>query len=126
MPARTDRRTGLVRRPQVFSFFARRARAAGRGELSQGGRRPADERRDVRLRRAATYAPADAPRIKRAIYQKLGGQFTTEEAYGATTIVRGVDVQKGRVRTMLSRWESQGMVRRIDQGVYWKTHRCEI
>ena len=80
--------------------------------------------------RAATYAPADAPRIKKGcndtIYQKLGNQFTTEEAYGATTIVRGVDVQKGRVRTMLSRWESQGMVRRIDQGVYRKTHRCEI
>ena len=68
--------------------------------------------------RAATYAPADAPRIKKGcndtIYQKLGNQFTTEEAYGVTTIVRGVDVQKGRVRTMLSRWESQGMVRRID------------
>ena len=80
--------------------------------------------------RAATYAPADAPRIKKGcndtIYQKLDNQFTTEEAYGATTIVRGVDVQKGRVRTMLSRWESQGMVRRIDQGVYRKTHRCEI
>ena len=80
--------------------------------------------------RAATYAPADAPRIKKGcndtIYQKLDNQFTTEEAYGVTTIVRGVDVQKGRVRTMLSRWESQGMVRRIDQGVYWKTHRCEI
>ena len=80
--------------------------------------------------RAATYAPADAPRIKKGcndtIYQKLGNQFTTEEAYGVTTIVRGVDVQKGRVRTMLSRWESQGMVRRIDQGVYRKTHRCEI
>ena len=80
--------------------------------------------------RAATYAPADAPRIKKGcndtIYQKLGNQFTIEEAYGVTTIVRGVDVQKGRVRTMLSRWESQGMVRRIDQGVYRKTHRCEI
>ena len=80
--------------------------------------------------RAATYAPADAPRIKKGcndtIYQKLDDQFTTEEAYGVTTIVRGVDVQKGRVRTMLSRWESQGMVRRIDQGVYRKTHRCEI
>ena len=80
--------------------------------------------------RAATYAPTDAPRIKKGcndtIYQKLGNQFTTEEAYGVTTIVRGVDVQKGRVRTMLSRWESQGMVRRIDQGVYRKTHRCEI
>ena len=80
--------------------------------------------------RAATYAPSDAPRSQKGsndtIYRKLAGQFTTEEAYGATTIVRGVDVQKGRVRTMLSRWESQGMVRRIDQGVYWKTHRCEI
>ena len=80
--------------------------------------------------RAATYAPADAPRIKKGcndtIYKQLDNQFTTEEAYSATTIVRGFDVQKGRVRTMLSRWESQGMVRRIDQGVYRKTHQRAI
>ena len=80
--------------------------------------------------RAATYAPADAPRIKKGcndtIYKQLDNQFTTEEAYSATTIVRGFDVQKGRVRTMLSRWESQGMVRRIDQGVYRKTHHRAI
>ena len=80
--------------------------------------------------RAATYAPADALRIKKGcndtIYKQLDNQFTTEEAYSATTIVRGFDVQKGRVRTMLSRWESQGMVRRIDQGVYRKTHQRAI
>ena len=80
--------------------------------------------------RAATYAPADAPRIKKGcndtIYKQLDNQFTTEEAYSATTIVRGFDVQKGRVRTMLSRWENQGMVRRIDQGVYRKTHHRAI
>ena len=56
------------------------------------------------------------------IYQKLGGQFTTEEAYGATINVRGFDVQKGRVRTMLYRWEKQGIVQRIEKGVYKKTY----
>ena len=76
--------------------------------------------------RAATYAPADAPRTQKGcndtIYQKLGGQFTTEEAYGATINVRGFDVQKGRVRTMLYRWEKQGIVQRIEKGVYKKTY----
>ena len=76
--------------------------------------------------RAATYAPADTPRTQKGcndtIYQKLGGQFTTEEAYGATINVRGFDVQKGRVRTMLYRWEKQGIVQRIEKGVYKKTY----
>ena len=80
--------------------------------------------------RAATYAPSDSLRTKKGcndtIYKKLGGQFTTEEAYGATVSVRGFDVQKGRVCTMLSRWERQGMVERLDKGVYKKTYRQEM
>ena len=80
--------------------------------------------------RAATYAPSDSLRTKKGcndtIYQKLGGQFTTEEAYGATVSVRGFDVQKGRVCTMLCRWERQGMVERLDKGVYKKTYRQEM
>lgn len=70
--------------------------------------------------RAGTYTPSDAPRTKKGcndtIYQKLGGQFTAEEAYGATINVRGFDVQKGRVLTMLYRWEKQGIVQRIEKG----------
>ena len=76
--------------------------------------------------RATTYAPSDAPRTQKGsndtIYRKLAGQFTTEEAYGATVSVRGFDVQRGRVFTMLSRWERQGMVERIEKGVYKKTY----
>ena len=77
--------------------------------------------------RAATYAPSDSLRTQKGsndtIYRKLVGQFTTEEAYGATVSVRGFDVQRGRVFTMLSRWERQGMVERIEKGVYKKTYR---
>ena len=57
--------------------------------------------------RAATYAPSDSLRTQKGsndtIYRKLAGQFSTEEAYGATVSVRGFDVQRGRVFTMLSR-----------------------
>ena len=77
--------------------------------------------------RATTYAPSDSLRTQKGsndtIYRKLAGQFTTEEAYGATVSVRGFDVQRGRVFTMLSRWERQGMVERLDKGVYKKTYR---
>ena len=80
--------------------------------------------------RAATYAPSDALRTQKGsndtIYRKLAGQFTTEEAYGATVSVRGFDVQRGRVFTMLSRWERQGMVERLKKGVYKKTYRQEM
>ena len=80
--------------------------------------------------RATTYAPSDAPRTQKGsndtIYRKLAGQFTTEEAYGATVSVRGFDVQRGRVFTMLSRWERQGMVERLKKGVYKKTYRQEM
>ena len=80
--------------------------------------------------RAATYAPSDSLRTQKGsndtIYRKLAGQFTTEEAYGATVSVRGFDVQRGRVFTMLSRWERQGMVERLKKGVYKKTYRQEM
>ena len=80
--------------------------------------------------RATTYAPTDTPRTQKGsndtIYRKLAGQFTTEEAYGATVSVRGLDVQRGRVFTMLSRWEHQGMVERLKKGVYKKTYRQEM
>ena len=80
--------------------------------------------------RAGTYTPSDAPRTKKGcndtIYQKLGGQFTAEEAYGATINVRGFDVQKGRVLTMLYRWEKQGIVQRIEKGVYKKNYRLMV
>ncbi len=76
--------------------------------------------------RAATYAPTDTPRTQKGcndtIYKLLGCQFTTDEAYGVTMSEKGFDVSKSRVNTMLMRWERQGMVRRIDRGVYKKTY----
>ena len=76
--------------------------------------------------RAATYAPTDTPRTQKGcndtIYKLLGSQFTTDEAYGVTMSEKGFDVSKSRVNTMLMRWERQGMVRRIDRGVYKKTY----
>ena len=76
--------------------------------------------------RAVTYAPTDTPRTQKGcndtIYKLLGSQFTTDEAYGVTMSEKGFDVSKSRVNTMLMRWERQGMVRRIDRGVYKKTY----
>ena len=76
--------------------------------------------------RATTYAPTDTPRTQKGcndtIYKLLGCQFTTDEAYGVTMSEKGFDVSKSRVNTMLMRWERQGMVRRIDRGVYKKTY----
>ena len=40
--------------------------------------------------------------------------------------VRGFEVTKRRVCTMLSRWEQQGMVERLDRGVYKKSYRQEV
>lgn len=40
--------------------------------------------------------------------------------------VRGFEVTQGRVFTMLSRWEQQGMVERLDRGVYKKSYRQEV
>ena len=56
------------------------------------------------------------------IYEQLNNQFTTDEAHGATIGARGFDVPKSRVNTMLMRWERQGMVVRVDKGVYKKTY----
>ena len=39
---------------------------------------------------------------------------------------RRFKVTKGRVCTMLSRWEQQGMVERLDRGVYKKSYRQEV
>ena len=41
------------------------------------------------------------------IYEQLADRFTTEEAYDTSISVRGFEVTKGRVCTMLSRWESK-------------------
>ena len=40
--------------------------------------------------------------------------------------VRGFEVTKGRVCTMLSRWEQQGMAEQLDRGVYKKSYRQEV
>ena len=75
--------------------------------------------------RAATYAPADAPRTKKSsndtIYKQLETNFTSDEAFSLAMSLRGGNVTKVRINSMLYRWERQGMVRRIDRGVYKKT-----
>ena len=58
--------------------------------------------------------------------QELADRFTTEEAYGVSVGIRGGDISNGSVRTMLSRWEQQGMVERIERGVYKKSHYGEV
>ena len=74
--------------------------------------------------RAATYAPADAPRTKKSsndtIYKQLETNFTSDEAFSLAMSLRGGNVTKVRINSMLYRWERQGMVRRIDRGVYKK------
>ena len=76
------------------------------------------------------YVPSGKPRSRRTkndtIYEQLADRFTTEEAYDTSISVRGFDVTKGRVFTMLSRWERQGMVERLDRGVYKKSYRQEV
>ena len=80
--------------------------------------------------RAATYAPADAPRTKKSsndtIYKQLETNFTSDEAFSLAMSLRGGNVTKVRINSMLYRWERQGMVRRIDRGVYKKTFRLEL
>ena len=70
------------------------------------------------------------PRSRRTkndtIYEQLADRFTTEEAYDTSISVRGFEVTKGRVFTMLYRWEKQGMVERLDKGVYRKTQRAVV
>ena len=76
------------------------------------------------------YVPSRKPRSRRTkndtIYEQLADKFTTEEAYDTSISVRGFEVTKGRVCTMLSRWEQQGMVERLDRGVYKKSYRQEV
>ena len=76
------------------------------------------------------YVPSGKPRSRRTkndtIYEQLADRFTTEEAYDISISVRGFEVTKGRVCTMLSRWEQQGMVERLDRGVYKKSYRQEV
>ena len=80
--------------------------------------------------RAATYAPADAPRTKKSsndtIYKQLETNFTSDEAFSLAMSLRGGNVTKVRINLMLYRWERQGMVRRIDRGVYKKTFRLDL
>ena len=80
--------------------------------------------------RAATYAPADAPRTKKSsndtIYKQLETNFTSNEAFSLAMSLRGGNVTKVRINSMLYRWERQGMVRRIDRGVYKKTFRLDL
>ena len=72
------------------------------------------------------YISSDSIRCRKSkndtIYEQLNNQFTTDEAHGATIGARGFDVPKSRVNTMLMRWERQGMVVRVDKGVYKKTY----
>ena len=72
--------------------------------------------------------------IKSAILQNqldAAKAVTTNRCLRSTMVwdtsisVRGFEVTKGRVCTMLSRWEQQGMVERFDRGVYKKPHRQE-
>ena len=76
------------------------------------------------------YVPSGKPRSRRTkndtIYEQLAERFTTEEAYDTSISVRGFEVTKGRVFTMLYRWEKQGMVERLDKGVYRKTQRAVV
>ena len=72
------------------------------------------------------YISSDSLRCRKSkndtIYEQLNNQFTTDEAHVATIGARGFDVPKSRVNTMLMRWERQGMVVRVDKGVYKKTY----
>ena len=72
------------------------------------------------------YISSDSMRCRKSkndtIYEQLNNQFTTDEAHGATIGARGFDVPKSRVNTMLMHWERQGMVVRVDKGVYKKTY----
>ena len=76
------------------------------------------------------YVPSGKPRSRRTkndtIYEQLADRFTTEEAYDTSISVRCFEVTKGRVFTMLYRWEKQGMVERLDKGVYRKTQRAVV
>ena len=74
--------------------------------------------------RSAAYAPQAKLRSRKTkndtIFEQLGEHFNTEDAYCTTVSTRGFDVARARVISMLCRWERQGLVERIDKGVYRK------
>ena len=74
--------------------------------------------------RLAAYAPKAKLRSRKTkndtIFEQLGEHFNTEDAYCTTVSTRGFDVARARVISMLCRWERQGLVERIDKGVYRK------
>ena len=74
--------------------------------------------------RSAAYAPKAKLRSRKTkndtIFEQLGEHFNTEDAYCTTVSTRGFDVARARVISMLCRWEQQGLVERIDKGVYRK------
>ena len=74
--------------------------------------------------RSAAYAPKAKLRSRKTkndtIFEQLGEHFNTEDAYCTTVSIRGFDVARARVISMLCRWERQGLVERIDKGVYRK------
>ena len=74
--------------------------------------------------RSAAYAPKAKLRSRKTkndtIFEQLGEHFNTEDAYCTTVSTRGFDVARARVISMLCRWERQGLIERIDKGVYRK------
>ncbi len=74
--------------------------------------------------RSAAYAPKAKLRSRKTkndtIFEQLGEHFNTEDAYRTTVSTRGFDVARARVISLLCRWERQGLVERIDKGVYRK------
>ena len=74
--------------------------------------------------RSAAYAPKAKLRSRKTkndtIFEQLGEHFNPEDAYCTTVSTRGFDVARARVISMLCRWERQGLVERIDKGVYRK------
>ena len=74
--------------------------------------------------RSAAYAPKAKLRSRKTkndtIFEQLGKHFNTEDAYCTTVSTKGFDVARARVISMLCRWERQGLVERIDKGVYRK------
>ena len=80
--------------------------------------------------RSGSYVSSGKARSRKSkndsIYEELADRFTTEEAYGVSVDIRGGDISNGSVRTMLSRWEQQGMVERIERGVYKKSHYGDV
>ena len=80
--------------------------------------------------RSGSYVSSGKARSRKSkndsIYEELADRFTTEEAYGVSVGIRGGDISNGSVRTMLSRWEQQGMVERIERGGYKKSHYGDV